>query len=332
MDLSTKYMGLELKNPLIIGSSRITGELKTIQQCISFGASAVVLKSIFEEQITHRAEMGLKYGRENDAYYWFPEARENILKLSKDAGLDYYLSFIENIKTTSDIPVISSIHCMSAEGWPRFAKQIESAGADALELNISLFPFNKSMTSLEIEDTYVEIVKAVKSEVKIPVSVKLGSFFTNIYGIVNRIVEAGADGLVLFNRYFHPDIDIDNLKVIAHDPYSSPEEMSLPLRWIALLKGNNLACDIAASTGVHYHTGVIKQILVGANAVQLCSTLYQNGIGQIANILDGMEKWMAAHHYENLDDFRGKSLSQQTADSNFERIQYMKMDFEENGM
>jgi dihydroorotate dehydrogenase (fumarate) len=325
-------MGLKLKNPLIVGSSRITGDLKAIQQCISFGASAIVLKSIFEEQITLQAETKLKRSRENEAYYWFPEAKENILNLSKEAGLDYYLRFIEDIKTSSDVPVISSIHCVSAEGWPRFAKRIESAGADALELNISIMPFNNALTSLEIEDTYVEIVKAVKKEVNIPVSVKLGPFFTNICGIVNRIVDAGADGFVLFNRYFHPDIDIDNLKVIAHDPYSLPEEMSLPLRWIALLKGNNLACDVAASTGVHYHTGVIKQILAGANAVQLCSTLYLNGIGQIANILDGMEKWMTAHHFEKLDDFRGKSLAHQTADSNFERIQYMRMDFEENGM
>ncbi|MBE0651014.1 MAG: dihydroorotate dehydrogenase-like protein [Bacteroidales bacterium] len=330
MDLSTSYMGLKLKNPLIIGSSRITGELKTIQQCISFGAGAVVLKSIFEEQISRKAETNLKLGRENEAYYWFPEARENVLSLSKEAGLDYYLRFIESIKTSSDVPVISSIHCVSAEGWPKFAKRIESAGADALELNISVFPFNKSMTSAEIENTYIEIVKAVKKEVKIPVSVKLAPFFTNICSIVDRIVDAGADGLVLFNRFFHPDIDIDNLKVIAHEPYSSPDEMSLPLRWIALLKGHNIPCDIAASTGVHYHTGVIKQILVGASAVQLCSTLYLNGIPQIGKILDGMEKWMKDHHYEELDDFRGESLNQQTVDSNFERIQYMRLDFDEN--
>jgi dihydroorotate dehydrogenase (fumarate) len=331
MDLSTSYMGLKLKNPLIIGSSRVTGELKTIQQCISFGAGAIVLKSIFEEQITRRAESDLKIGRESEAYYWFPEARDSVLNLSKEAGLDYYLRFIESLKSTHEVPIISSIHCVSAEGWPRFARHIESAGADALELNISLFPFHKAMTSVEVEDTYVEIVKAVKKEVKIPVSVKLGPFFTNICGIVNRIVDAGADGLVLFNRYFHPDIDIDNLKVIAHDPYSSPEEMSLPLRWIALLKGHNLPCDIAASTGVHYHTGVIKQILAGASAVQLCSTLYLNGILQIAKILEGLEKWMEEHHYAELDDFRGESLNQQTVDSNFERIQYMRMDFEENG-
>jgi dihydroorotate dehydrogenase (fumarate) len=331
MDLSTTYLGLKLKNPLIIGSSRLTGEMKTIQQCISFGAGAVVLKSIFEEQITRRAETDLKRGRENEAYYWFPEARESVLNLSKEAGLEYYLRFIDNLKSSHDIPVISSIHCVSPDGWPKFAKQIESAGADALELNISIFPFNKSMTSAEIEDVYVEIVKAVKKEVNIPVSVKLGPFFTNICNIVNRIVDAGADGLVLFNRYFHPDIDIDNLQVIGHEPYSSPEELSLPLRWIALLKGHNIPCDIAASTGVHYHTSVIKQLLVGASAVQLCSTLYLNGIPQIGQILHGLINWMEKHHFETLNDFRGESLGQQTVDTGFERIQYMKMDFEENG-
>lgn len=329
MNLSTRYMGLALKNPLIISSSRITGDLTTIQQCVSYGASAIVLKSIFEEQITRQAEARLRNSKENEAYYWYPEARENILNLSKEAGLDYYLEFIKNVKSVNDVPVISSINCISADGWPKFAHEIERAGADALELNISIFPFNNSMSSKEIEDTYVEIVNKVKKEINIPVSVKLGPFFTNICVIVNQLVKAGVDGLVLFNRYFRPDIDIDNLKVVAREPYSSPEEMSLPLRWVALMKGNNLECDLAASTGVHFHTSVIKQILVGANAVQLCSTLYQNGISQIATILDGLEKWMREHHFEKLDDFRGKSLDRQTTDVSFERIQYMKIDFEE---
>jgi dihydroorotate dehydrogenase (fumarate) len=328
IDLSTTYMGLKLKNPLIVSSSRITGDLRTIKQCESYGASAIVLKSIFEEQMVLQSEARLKDGKESEAYYWFPEAKEVVVNLSKEEQLEKYLRFVKTVKENTAIPIIASINCMSAEGWPKFAREIESAGADALELNISIFPFNNSMNSLQIEDLYVEILKKVKAEVSIPVSIKLGHFFTNICSIVSRLVDNGVDGLVLFNRYFRPDIDIESMKVVADEQFSSPDEASLPLRWIALMKGNQLHCDLVASTGIHFHTGVIKQLLVGAEAVQLCSTLYQNGIPYLASLLKGLESWMEQHQFEKIEDFRGKSLDYQTAEASFERIQYMKRDFE----
>lgn len=328
IDLSTSYMGLKLKNPLIISSSRITGNLETIKQCESYGASAIVLKSIFEEQMVLQSEARLKNSKESEAYYWFPEAKEMVVRLSRDEQLEKYLRFVKTVKENTKIPVIASINCISAEGWPKFAREIEAAGADALELNISIFPFNNSMNSLQIENLYVDILKKVKKEVSIPVSIKLGHFFTNICSIVSQLVDNGVDGLVLFNRYFRPDIDIDSLKVVADEQFSSPDEASLPLRWIALMKGNHLNCDLVASTGIHFYTGVVKQLLVGAEAVQLCSTLYQNGIPYIAELLKGLEEWMRQHHFEKIDDFRGKSLDYQTAEASFERIQYMKRDFE----
>ncbi len=329
MDLSTTYMGLKLKNPLIISSSRITGELRTIDQCIRHGASAIVLKSVFEEQLTLQAESKLRQSKDNDAFYWFPEAKEVIVNLSKEAHLEQYLKFVENAKKlTGEIPLLSSINCHTAEGWPVFAKKIEEAGADAIELNISIFPFNNSMTCRQIENRYVEIVKNVKSEVKIPVSVKLSPYFTNLCSIASDLVNAGVQGLVLFNRFFRPDIDVDTMKVMTDDQWSTPEELNVPLRWIALMTGNNLPCDLAASTGVHYHTGVVKQILAGAKAVQLCSTLYINGIPFINNILKGLEEWMKQHGFDSLDRFRGKSLDYQTTEASFERIQYMKRNFD----
>ncbi len=330
MDLSTTYMGLKLKNPVIISSSRISGDLETIRQCISYGAAAVVLKSIFEEQMSLRVEAKLKQSKENEVYYWYSEAKEKVLDLSKEAILEHYLQFVKAAKSLdASVPIISSIHCKSADNWPKYAREIEKAGADALELNISIFPFNNSMTSIEIEDLYVKILKKVKQEVSIPVSIKLGPFFTNLCTIINRLVDAGLDGLVLFNRYFRPDIDIETLKVVSREHFSSPEEMSLPLRWIALLSGHKIPCDIVASTGIHYDTALIKQILVGARAVEICSTLFQNGIPHIVKILEGLENWMKKNNFEKLDDFRGKSLDYQTTDARFERIQYMKRDFEE---
>ncbi len=331
MDISTTYMGLKLKNPIIISSSRLTGNLETIRQCIGYGAGAIVLKSIFEEQMHLRVEAKIKQSKENEMYYWYAEAHEKILNLSKEAILEHYLRFVQAAKSIDpSVPIISSIHCKSADSWTQYARKIEQAGADALELNISIFPFNKNMNSLEIEDLYVEILKKVKQEVKIPVSIKLGPFFTNLCTITNRLVDAGANGLVLFNRYFRPDIDIDTLKVVSREHFSSPEEMSLSMRWIALLSGHKIPCDLVASTGIHYDTALIKQILVGARAVEICSTLFLNGIPHIAKIIEGLENWMKKHTFEKLEDFRGKSLDEQTTDARFERIQYMKRDFEEN--
>ena len=321
-------MGLELKNPFIVGSSRITGDLKAIRQCIDAGASAIVLKSLFEEQIKLEAESNIRNARGGDVYYWFPEAKEHIVGLSVEANLEKYLEFISELKKESEVPIIPSINCISPEGWPKFATAIQEAGADALELNIALFPFDATQDGAEIESRYVEIVKEVKKQVTIPVSVKLGYYFTNLCSIANKLVDTGVDGLVLFNRYFRPDININTLGVVGDDYLSSPEETNIPMRWIALMTGNELNCDLVASTGVHTHEQVIKQILVGAKAVQLCSTLYINGNHYIRDIEDGLNKWMEEHKFTSIDDFRGKSLDHQTTDVSFERVQYMRRNFE----
>lgn len=327
MDLKTNYLGLELKNPLIVSSSKLTGDLNKIKECIKYGASAIVLKSLFEEQIRLEAESKMRNSRDNNIYYWFPEAKDHVVGLSVEANLERYLSFIKELKAETDVPIISSINCQSAEEWPKFAKAIQDAGADALELNIAIFPFNQQKSG-EIEEVYFDILREVKKHVTIPVSVKLGYHFTNLFSVATRLVEEGAGGLVLFNRYFRPDIDINTLKVMPDTHMSSPEELNVPLRWIGLLTGNSLPCDLVASTGVHDHVGVIKQILAGAKAVQLCSTLYLNGISVIEDILKDLEGWMVEHRFNSIDEFRGKSLVEQTIDASFERIQFMQKDYE----
>lgn len=327
LDISTTYMGLKINSPLIISSSKITGELDKIKLCAQFGAGAVVLKSVFEEQI--RAEAEAKVDGSNEMYYWFPEAKEHVTGLSFEADLQKYLKFVKEVKAAVNIPVIASINCKSADEWPKFAGLIEKAGADAIELNIGIFPFDASLKSCEVEDQYIAILDAVKKEVTIPVSVKLSSYFTNICSVANQLVDHGAQGLVLFNRYFRPDIDINTLKVVPDNYLSTPEEQSIALRWIALLSGNNIGCDLVASRGIHYYTGVVKMLLAGATAVQICSTLYANGIPYIETILDNLKKWMQDNKFASIEDFRGKALEEVTTIASFERIQFMKRDFEE---
>jgi dihydroorotate dehydrogenase (fumarate) len=327
MDLSTTYMGLKLKNPLIVSSSKLTGNYNDIKLCIEHGAAAIVLKSIFEEQIMLESESIARKNHDN-AYEWFPEAKEFIKKLSTDEYLDTYLKFIGKMKKDFKVPVISSINCVTPDIWPVFAKKIEAAGADALELNISIFPFDTKKSGDEIEDLYVQILSEVKNQVSIPVSVKLGHYFTNIYSISNRLVQAGADGLVLFNRYSRRNIDIDTAKIIPDNYISSVDEMSIPLRWIALLSGHKIGCDLAASTGVHNYQGIIKQTMAGANAVQLCSTLYLNGINYIELILKDIEIWMKQKKIHNLSSVRGKVVETKAADYSFEHLQFMKRNFD----
>ncbi|RLD49431.1 MAG: diguanylate cyclase [Bacteroidetes bacterium] len=328
MNLNTSYLGLELKNPLIASSSRLTGDLETIIQCVHSGIGAIVLKSLFEEQIRLEAESKASMGSASEYYYWFTEAKEKIVGLSLEERLSSYLKFVEAAKKYTDVPVISSINCTTAEDWPKFASAIEQAGADALELNIALFPFNASVNCGEIEQVYYDILNSVKKEVNIPVSIKLGYYFTNLCTVARNLVAGGADGLVLFNRYFRPDIDIDTMNVISENHMSSSDEMHIPLRWIGLLKGNDVDCDIAASTGVHDYKGVVKQLLAGADAVQLCSALYLKGIPYIETILRDLEHWMEKHHFDNIDSFRGKALNTQTVDASFERVQFLKRDFD----
>lgn len=325
MDLSTNYMGLKLKNPIIVSSSKLTGDIDSLESCEKAGAGAVVLKSVFEEQIRAEAESTVKHA--DYMYYWFPEAKEQVLDLSIDTKLDRYLRLIKEAKQKLNIPVIASINCRSSKDWTIFSKSVQDAGADAIELNISVFPFNDSQSSSEIENIYLEIVEKVIGIVNIPVSVKLSPYFTNICNIVSRMVEKGVASVTIFNRLFKPDIDIDTLKPVTDINLSSPEELLESMRWIALMKGNEIGCQLAASTGVHDHIGAIKQILSGADVVQICSTLYLNGFSQIEFILKGIESYMIDKSYSSLDEFRGKAVGDEFSKANFERIQFMKRDF-----
>lgn len=320
MDLSTTYMGLKLKNPIIVSSSRLTSEIENVIQCAEKGAGAVVLKSLFEEQLLADPE---KLMAQDDKYFWYPEAIEYINSHSREQGFAEYLSLISESKKGTQIPIIASINCTTPNEWPRFAAKLEEAGADGLELNISIMPFDEELTSQEIEKKYIEIVSEVKRYVNIPVAVKLGCMFTNLISLVKGLESIGVDAVVLFNRFFQPDIDIENERVVQGEIYSSPEEMTQSLRWVSLLSGQ-IKCDLAANTGIHTAEGVIKQLLAGAVATQICTTLYKNGIDYLEVVLADLESWAKGRNYSSLSQFRGKLGRTPENTAAFSRLQYLK--------
>jgi len=320
VELSTKYMGMDLCNPIIVASSGLVNSLEGVEKCAESGAGAVVLKSLFEEQI----EADTKELMEHIWLNGHTEAFDYVRGMSMGLGPDDYLRLIEEAKNSVDIPVIASLNCVSAKWWVDYAKQIELAGAEALELNISAMPSDPKRSCEEIEKRYYDIIETVTRHINIPISLKIGPYFTSIARVSRELYLRDVSALVLFNRFYRFDIDIEKLKVVSGNPLSSPEEINLPLRWIALLSGR-IECDLAASTGVHDGIGAIKGILAGAKAIQICSTLYINGIEQIGRMLGEMEDWMKKHNFETLSDFRGK-LSQKESDRPelYERLQYIK--------
>lgn len=299
-NLETTYMNLKLKNPIIVGSSGIPRSINKIKECAESGAGAIVLKSLFEESLA-----GENYGVEpsmlehTDAYDY------KIAELEKLYGSRDYTELIKNAKKAVDIPIIASINCISDKWWPNFAEQIESAGADAIELNVYTAPQDASKTGQEIEQLYFNILKAVKEKVKIPVALKMGSNFSSIPAISSALSEKGANGLVLFNRFTQPDIDIKNLELRTTFSFTSSDDIHIPLRWIAILYGQFQA-SLCATTGIHKADDLIKLLLAGASAVQVASLLYKKGLGAISGLLDGLEQWMAQHNFESLDQVIGK--------------------------
>lgn len=323
MDLTTTYLGLKLKNPLIISSSKITKEFDSIKFCAEMGAGAIVTKSIFEEQLLVDSNL-LK--DQDSKYHDFPEAIQQIQKYSTEFGMKNLLELISDVKAKLDIPVIASINCVTDSEWTNYASKFEEAGADAIELNIAFIPFTKDITCTEINERYYNILKSVKKNVNIPVSIKLGSYFTNIVGMTHQLDAKGVDGLVLFNRFYRPDINIETEEVIKTNILSGESEATMALRWVALL-ANELNCDISAGTGIHTGSEVIKQLLVGAKTTQLCSTLFKNGISYIETILFEMEKWMKRKGYDKISDFNGNIQKKYGNDiSKFERIQFLPKD------
>jgi len=321
-DFSTNYMGLDLSNPIVVGSSDLTMSVDGLRACEEAGAGAVVLKSLFEEQIeddVQRARDEITFPddhSEADGYI-----RNTALNLSEDR----YLSLIRGAKRTISIPVIASLNCIRPDWWTSYAARLAEAGADGIELNIAIMPTFLLQTSAEIEDTYVRIVRSVRGKVSLPLAVKIGPYFTSLPHTARALGNAGADALVLFNRFTRFDIDIEKMSMIHRYNYSAPEDIHLSLRWIAVLAGQS-GCQMASATGVHDGEGVIKQLLAGARAVQVCSVLLQKGLGVLSGMLDSLENWMGRRGFESIDEFRGRmSLELGGKPDFYQRQQYIKV-------
>jgi dihydroorotate dehydrogenase (fumarate) len=323
VDISTTYMGLSLPSPVIAGSSGITDNVDNLVQLEKAGAGAVVLKSLFEEEIV--AEMAKTREQMERPGFTFPETADMDDFIDDDTGMTSYLKLIGDAKRALTIPVIASVNCVSAGSWTSFAEMIERAGADALELNIFLMPSDVNASDQHsFEQRYFDIVQAVQDQVQIPVAVKLSYHFTLLARTLKRLSESGVNGLVLFNRFFNPDFDLDSLEIVPTNVLSSPELLHLSLRWVAIMSGR-VEADIAASTGVHDGDAVIKQLLAGASAAQVASVLYHSGIGAVTGMVDRLRSWMEDHRYECLDDFSGMLSQSQVADpAVFDRVQFVR--------
>lgn len=323
MDLTTQYLGMKLRSPLVVAASPLSEDVDNIKRMEDAGAAAVVLYSLFEEQLRQdRLELDRHLHRGTDSYAealtYFPEPDEFRL------GPEEYLKHIAAAKKATRIPIVASLNGSSQGGWTSYAKKIQQAGADALELNIYHIPTDMDLTGAEVEMVYLDILKAVKSNVSIPVALKLSPFFSNFANMAKRFDQAGADGLVLFNRFYQPDIELESLEVKPNILLSTPMAMRLPLRWIALLH-NRIHASLAATSGIHRASDVLKMLLVGADVTMLCSTIIRRGIPQIAIIERDLMVWLEEHEYESVSQLRG-SLSQEKCPepAAFERAQYMK--------
>jgi dihydroorotate dehydrogenase (fumarate) len=323
IDLSTNYLGLQLRTPLVASASPLSHELSGIRRLEDVGVSAVVLYSLFEEQIrqeSHSLEHYLQAGTESfaEAVTYLPQSHDF------HTGPDEYLKHIVNAKDAVDIPIIASLNGATLGGWTDYARRIEQAGADAIECNIYFLPTDINTTSLEIENVYLDILRAVKLAVHIPVAVKLSPFFSNTANMAKRLDATGADGLVLFNRFYQPDIDLENLVIQPDVLLSTPQDLRLPLTWIGILYGK-LKASLAATSGIHQAEDVVKMLMVGASATMMCSVLLREGPEQVRFVERQLEQWMADHEYESVRQMQGSMSQLRCADpSAFERAQYMR--------
>ena len=324
VDLSTTYLGLKLKNPLVASASPLSERVETVRKLEAAGIAAIVMYSLFEEQIIHESlELdqflfnGTEISAEINSFY--PQTGKYTLKA------DAYIETLARIKQAVNIPVIGSLNGVSTGGWIKYARKIEAAGADALELNLYFLPTDPALTSSRIEENYVTLVRDIRNSIKIPLAVKLSPFFTAIPNFARRMVEAGANGLVLFNRFYQPDLDLENLEVIPNLVLSTSNELRLPLRWIAILYGH-IQADFALTSGVHTAEDVLKAGMAGASVAMMASVLLEKGIDRIPVILAEMEEWLTGHDYESYMQLKG-SLSQKSVKepAAFERANYMKV-------
>lgn len=323
VDLSTTYLGLQLKNPLVASASPLSKKVDTVKRLEDAGAAAVVMYSLFEEQIVHESralDYFLNRGSESfaEAMTYFPDlGHYNI-------GPEAYLELIQKLKAAVSIPIIASLNGVSSGGWVDFARKMESAGADALELNIYYVPTDFDLSPQELEKAYVDLVADVRKQVRIPLAVKLSPFFTSLPNFTSRLVKAGADGLVLFNRFLQPQIDPETLEVVPHLKLSTSDELLLPLRWVAILYGR-LKADLALTSGAHTAQDVIKATMAGASVTMMASELLAHGIGRISQILAEMQTWMETYEYTSIRQMLGSMSQRAVAEpAAFERANYMK--------
>lgn len=320
-DLSTSWMGLALKSPVIVSSSSLSGNVENVVEAARCGAGAVVLKSLFEEQILSE---GAELIGSNEQRHYYAQAEDYIREYARGDALNRYLSLVEESRKAAGVPVIASINCVSGGEWVRFARDLEAAGADALEVNIFVLPSDPSRSGQENEQLYGEVVNKIVSAVRIPVAAKISSYFSSLASTTVKLSESGLGGLVLFNRFYSPDIDIETMSLKAADPFSSPRDLSHSLRWIAMLS-DRVGCDLAASTGVHDGEALVKQLLAGARAVEIASVLYHKGFEEIRTMLQELEAWMERHDFNRLDQFIGRmSVKKGGNPAAWERVQFMK--------
>lgn len=324
MDLSTTYLGMKLKNPIVPSASPLSHSLDSMKRLEDAGAAAIVMYSLFEEQIKHEAaelDHYLTYGSESfaEALTYFPEAQEYNLEP------DDYVDLLRNAKESLHIPVIGSLNGISAGGWIKYARKIEEAGADAIELNVYYIPTDPKLTAQDVEDRYLEVLSAVKTTVKIPVAMKLSPFFSSMANMAQRLDQAGASGLVLFNRFYQPDIDLETLEIKPSVILSTPQAMRLPMRWIAILYGR-VKASLAATSGVHTAEDVLKMLMAGADVTMMASELLKSGPQRITEILAQMNQWMLEHEYISVAQMKGSMSQKSVADpSAYERANYMKV-------
>lgn len=323
MDLTTKYLGLNLKNPLVPSASPLSKTVDRVKKLEDTGASAVVVYSLFEEQIEHEAnefDHYMSYGTESfaEALSYFPMPEEYNL------GPEEYLKHISNLKKAVNIPIIGSLNGVSKGGWMKYAKLIEEAGADALELNVYYIASNINDDGAKVEEIYIRDLRAIKNTLKIPVAIKLSPYFSSVGNIAKRLDEAGADGLVLFNRFYQPDIDLEKLEVVPNLELSTSNDLRLPLRWVATLYGK-VKANLATTSGIHTYEDVLKAMMVGSDVAMVCSELLANGIERISEILKDLEVWMEKNEYSSIEMMKGSMSQKSVADpAAFERANYMK--------
>jgi dihydroorotate dehydrogenase (fumarate) len=324
MDLTTTYLGLTLRSPLVVGAAApLSEDLDILKRLEDSGAAAIVMHSVFEEQIrrdTLELHHHFEYGTHSfaEAITYFPEPE------IFHVGAKQYLEQIRQAKETLNIPIIGSLNGSSIGGWVEYARNIEQAGADALELNIYWIPTDPDLSGAEVEVQYLEILKQVKSQVKIPVAVKLSPFFSNMANMAKRLSQAGADALVLFNHFYQPDIDIETLEIRPHLLLSTPQALRLPMHWIGILYGR-ISTDLAATSGIHDAQDVVRLVMAGATVTMIVSALLRHGVNHLRTIERDLEGWLTEHEYESIAQLRGIMSQQNCPDpSEFERVQYMK--------